>query len=130
MVKVVVVLQQLLAVVRGEHEERIVEKSAVGKRIPDFSCHGVRVQYLAVVEPDYMGEVIGDLNSRRGRVGGMVQRGEAQVIGASVPLAEMFGYSTSLRSNTQGRAAYSMQFSHYSEVPQSKADEIISKGKG
>ena len=83
-----------------------------------------------VTPPDYMGEVIGDLNSRRGRVGGMVQRGEAQVIGASVPLAEMFGYSTSLRSNTQGRAAYSMQFSHYSEVPQSKADEIISKGKG
>ncbi len=86
---------------------------------------------VEVVTPsDYMGDVIGDLNSRRGRVGGMVQRGEAQVIGASVPLAEMFGYSTNLRSNTQGRAAYSMQFSHYSEVPQSKADEIISKVKG
>ena len=86
---------------------------------------------VEVVTPaDYMGDVIGDLNSRRGKVGGMVQRGEGHVIGASVPLAEMFGYTTSLRSSTQGRAAYSMQFSHYSVVPQSKAEEIISKVKG
>ncbi|MCZ6759688.1 MAG: elongation factor G [Gemmatimonadetes bacterium] len=86
---------------------------------------------VEVVTPsDYMGDVIGDLSGRRGKVGGMIQRGEAQVIGVSVPLSEMFGYSTSLRSSTQGRAAYSMQFSHYSEVPKSKADEIISKVKG
>ena len=77
-----------------------------------------------------MGDVIGDLNSRRGKVGGMVQRGEAQVIGASVPLGEMFGYSTTLRSMSQGRAAYSMQFSHYARVPRSKAEEIVSKIKG
>jgi elongation factor G len=77
-----------------------------------------------------MGEVLGDLNSRRGKIGGMTQRGEAQVIGASVPLAEMFGYSTVLRSATQGRAVYTMQFSHYAEVPKAKAEEIVSKLKG
>jgi elongation factor G len=89
------------------------------------------VMDVEVVTPSaYMGDVIGDLNSRRGKVGGMVQRGEAQVIGASVPLAEMFGYSTNLRSMSQGRAAYSMQFSHYARVPRSKAEEIISKIKG
>jgi len=86
---------------------------------------------IEVVTPtEYMGEVLGDLNSRRGKIGGMTQRGEAQVIGASAPLAEMFGYSTVLRSLTQGRAVYTMQFSHYAEVPKSKADEIVSKLKG
>jgi elongation factor G len=86
---------------------------------------------IEVVTPtEYMGEVIGDLNSRRGKVGGMTQRGEAQVIAASVPLAEMFGYSTVLRSLTQGRAVYTMQFSHYAEVPKAKAEEIVSKFKG
>jgi elongation factor G len=86
---------------------------------------------VEVVTPaEYMGDVIGDLNSRRGKIGGMTQRGEAQVIAASVPLAEMFGYSTTLRSMTQGRAIYTMQFSHYAEVPKAKADEIISKIKG
>jgi elongation factor G len=86
---------------------------------------------IEVVTPtDYMGEVLGDLNSRRGKIGGMTQRGEAQVIGASVPLAEMFGYSTVLRSATQGRAVYTMQFSHYAEVPKAKAEEIVSKLKG
>jgi elongation factor G len=86
---------------------------------------------VEVVTPlDYMGDVIGDLSSRRGKIGGMTQRGEAQVIGASVPLAEMFGYSTQLRSLTQGRAVYSMQFSRYEEMPKSKAEEIIAKIKG
>ncbi len=89
------------------------------------------VMDIEVVTPsDYMGDVIGDLNSRRGKIGGMTQRNEAQVIGASAPLAEMFGYSTTLRSMSQGRAVYSMQFSHYAEVPKAKADEIISKIKG
>ncbi|HWZ28104.1 MAG TPA: elongation factor G [Gemmatimonadales bacterium] len=86
---------------------------------------------VEVVTPsDYMGEVIGDLSSRRGKIGGMTQRADAQVVAASVPLAEMFGYSTTLRSMSQGRAIYSMQFSHYSEVPKAKAEEIVSKVKG
>jgi elongation factor G len=85
---------------------------------------------VEVVCPDaYMGDILGDLSSRRGKIGGMTQRGEAQVIGASVPLSEMFGYSTKLRSQSQGRAVYSMEFSHYEEVPKSKADEIINKVK-
>jgi elongation factor G len=86
---------------------------------------------VEVVTPaDYMGDVIGDLSSRRGKIGGMLQRGDAQVIGASVPLSEMFGYSTQLRSLTQGRAVYSMQFSRYEEVPKSKAEEILAKIRG
>ena len=85
---------------------------------------------VEVVVPDaYMGDILGDLSSRRGKIGGMTQRGEAQVVDASVPLSEMFGYSTKLRSQSQGRAVYSMEFSHYEEVPKSKADEIISKVK-
>jgi len=86
---------------------------------------------VEVVTPsEYMGDVMGDLSSRRGKIGGMVQRNEAQVIGASVPLAEMFGYSTTLRSMSQGRAVYSMQFAHYEAVPKSKATEIINKITG
>ena len=86
---------------------------------------------VEVVTPaEYMGDVLGDLNSRRGKIGGMTQRATAQVIGASVPLGEMFGYSTQLRSMTQGRAVYTMQFSHYAEVPKSKAEDLISKVKG
>ncbi len=96
---------------------------------------GVRKADPAILEPimdvevvtpdDYLGDVMGDLSSRRGKIGGMTQRAGAQVIGASVPLGEMFGYSTTLRSLSQGRAVYSMQFSHYSEVPKSRAEEII-----
>jgi elongation factor G len=86
---------------------------------------------VEVVSPEqYMGDVLGDLAARRGKIGGMIQRGEAQVIAATVPLAEMFGYSTRLRSMTQGRAVYSMEFSHYEEVPKSRAEEIVSKTKG
>jgi elongation factor G len=86
---------------------------------------------VEVVTPsEYMGDVLGDLSSRRGKIGGMTQRGDAQVIGASVPLSEMFGYSTTLRSMSQGRAVYSMQFSRYEEVPKTKADEIIAKVRG
>jgi len=86
---------------------------------------------VEVVTPsDYMGEVIGDLSSRRGKIGGMTQRGDAHIVAASVPLSEMFGYSTTLRSMSQGRAIYSMQFSHYQEVPKAKAEEIVSKVKG
>jgi elongation factor G len=86
---------------------------------------------VEVVTPaDYMGDVIGDLSSRRGKIQGMDQRGESQVITAVVPLSEMFGYSTTLRSMSQGRAVYSMQFKHYEEVPKSKAEEIIAKVRG
>ncbi len=81
---------------------------------------------VEVVTPDdYLGDVMGDLSSRRGKIGGMTQRAGAQVIGSSVPLSEMFGYSTTLRSLSQGRAVYSMQFANYSAVPKTKAEEII-----
>jgi elongation factor G len=88
------------------------------------------VMEVEVVAPsDYLGDVIGDLSSRRGKIGGMTQRGDAQVVAADVPLAEMFGYSTTLRSMSQGRAVYTMQFDHYEEVPKSVAEQIISKVK-
>jgi elongation factor G len=83
-----------------------------------------------VVPEDYMGDVIGDLNSRRGRIEGMEARAGAQVIRAQVPLAEMFGYATDLRSRTQGRGTYTMQFDHYEEVPQNVAKAIIEKAQG
>ena len=89
------------------------------------------VMGVEVVTPDdYMGDVIGDLNSRRGKIQGMEQKHGAQVIEAQVPLAEMFGYATDLRSKTQGRATYTMQFDHYAQVPNSIAETIISKAKG
>jgi len=82
---------------------------------------------VEVVTPsEYMGDIIGDLSSRRGKIGGMTERAGARVIGASVPLGEMFGYSTTLRSLSQGRAVFTMQFAHYEEVPKSKAEEIMS----
>ncbi len=83
-----------------------------------------------VVPEEYMGDVMGDLNSRRGRIRGMFPRKDAQVVAASVPLSEMFGYATRLRSITQGRAIYTMQFSHYHPVPQSIAETIMDKIKG
>ena len=79
---------------------------------------------------DYMGDVIGDINSRRGQVEGMEQRGNSQVIKSKVPLANMFGYVNELRSKTQGRAAYSMQFANYEQVPFAIAEEIVAKVKG
>jgi elongation factor G len=77
-----------------------------------------------------MGDVIGDLNSRRGRVGGMEQRGVSQIVRASVPLSEMFGYSTDLRSRTQGRANYVMQFDSYQQTPNSVQEEIVARVRG
>jgi elongation factor G len=86
---------------------------------------------VEVVTPsEYMGDIIGDLSSRRGKVGGMTERAGARVIGASVPLGEMFGYSTTLRSLSQGRAVFTMQFAHYEEVPKSKAEEIMAANGG
>jgi len=84
----------------------------------------------AITPDDYMGNVIGDLTSRRGRIESQNQRGNAQQIKAKVPLSEMFGYATSLRSNTQGRGNYTMQFSHYEAAPKSIAEEIIKKRNG
>ncbi|MFC5465862.1 elongation factor G [Lederbergia graminis] len=83
-----------------------------------------------VIPEEYLGDIMGDITSRRGRVEGMEARGNAQVVKAFVPLAEMFGYATSLRSNTQGRGVYSMHFDHYEEVPKSIAEEIIKKNSG
>ncbi|MFN3134264.1 MAG: elongation factor G [Candidatus Kryptonium sp.] len=89
------------------------------------------IMEIEVITPDeYLGDVIGDLNSRRGRIEGINMRKDGQVIKALVPLAEMFGYATRLRSLTQGRAIYTMQFHHYEEVPQQIADMIIEKVKG
>ncbi len=89
------------------------------------------VMAVEVVTPEeYMGDVIGDLSSRRGRVEGMDQRRSMQVIRAQVPLAEMFGYATDLRSRTQGRATYTMQFSSYNETPESIASEIVKRVRG
>ncbi len=89
------------------------------------------VMDVEVVTPEeYMGDVIGDISARRGRVEAMDQRGGDRVIRAQVPLAEMFGYATELRSRTQGRATYSMQFSHYAEVPQNIADEVVATVRG
>jgi elongation factor G len=89
------------------------------------------VMKIEVVVPEqYMGDVIGDLNARRGRVLGMTQRGNAQVIDAEVPLATMFGYVTDLRSMTQGRGASTLQFSHYAPVPPAIQEEIVAKVKG
>ena len=87
---------------------------------------------VEVVTPaEYMGDVMGDLNSRRGKIEGMEPgTGGTQVIKAAVPLAEMFGYATVVRSMTQGRASYSMEPSHYDEVPKSIAEEIIAKAQG
>jgi elongation factor G len=89
------------------------------------------IMEVEVVTPEeYMGDVMGDLSSRRGKIEGLHARKDAQVIKAKVPLSEMFGYSTQLRSMTQGRAIYTMQFSFYDEVPQSISDQIIEKVKG
>jgi translation elongation factor EF-G len=83
------------------------------------------MQVEVTVPEEYMGDVIGDLNSKRGRIEGMEARAGAQVIRANVPLAEMFGYATTLRSRTQGRGVYSMQFSHYEEVPKNIAETVV-----
>ncbi|MEY2610019.1 MAG: elongation factor, partial [Actinomycetota bacterium] len=86
---------------------------------------------VEVVTPEeYMGDVMGDLSSRRGRIEGMEARGNTQVVRAQIPLSEMFGYSTDLRSRTQGRATYTMQFNSYQQVPEAIATEIIKRTRG
>ncbi|MFN7244260.1 MAG: elongation factor G, partial [Dietzia cercidiphylli] len=97
-------------------------------------CQPVILEPLMAVEvitpEDYMGDVIGDINSRRGQIQAMEERSGARVVKANVPLSEMFGYVGDLRSRTQGRANYSMVFSHYAEVPASVSKEIIAKATG
>ncbi|MCK5211658.1 elongation factor G [Candidatus Parcubacteria bacterium] len=89
------------------------------------------VMKVEVVTPEeYMGNIMGDLNSKRGQIGQMIDRANAKVIDAMVPLAEMFGYATSLRSMSQGRSSYTMEFDHYAEVPKSVAEDIIGDGSG
>src|SRR5438874_28162 len=83
-----------------------------------------------VTPKDFAGAIMGDLSSRRGRIEGMEHRAGSQVIKAIVPLAEMFGYATHMRSSTQGRAEYSMHFARYEEVPRGEADNIIGKAQG
>jgi elongation factor G len=89
------------------------------------------VMALEVIVPEeYMGEVIGDINSKRGRIQGVKPRSGAQVITGEVPLSEMFGYATDLRSLTQGRAIFTLQFARYEEVPRSVSEQIVAKVKG
>jgi elongation factor G len=89
------------------------------------------IMAVEVVTPeDYLGDVMGDLSSRRGRLGGSTQRGNSQVIEAQVPLSEMFGYATDLRSRTQGRATYTMQFDSYQQMPASVQEEIVARVRG
>jgi elongation factor G len=102
-------------------------KAAVAKADPVILEPVMKVE--VVTPEDFMGDVIGNLNARRGSVDGIEERATSRVIAAHVPLAEMFGYATDLRSMTQGRATYSMEFSRYSEVPQSIANELIAKSK-
>ena len=103
-------------------------KDAMRKSAPQLLEPMMAVE--VVTPEEFMGDVMGDLASRRGHIEGMEPRGNAQVIRAKVPLSNMFGYATDLRSRTQGRAVYSMQFKAYEPVPKSVADEIVSKIQG
>jgi elongation factor G len=102
-------------------------KDAVGKASPTILEPMMKVE--VTMPEEFMGDVIGDLNSRRGLIEGMDPRGTTQVVRSAVPLSEMFGYATDLRSMTQGRASYSMELSHYAEVPASLAAELVAKSK-
>ena len=100
-------------------------KEAVQKGSPAILEPVMRVEVTTPEE--YMGDVIGDLNSRRGQIQGMEARGNAQIVKAFVPLSEMFGYATDMRSKTQGRASYSMFFDHYTQVPSGLAQQLMKK---
>jgi elongation factor G len=102
-------------------------KDGVGKADPAILEPVMTVEVTA--PEDFMGDVIGNLNARRGTIDGIDERGSSRMIRAHVPLAEMFGYATELRSMTQGRATYSMEFSRYAEVPANLATELIAKSK-
>ncbi|MDF2854180.1 MAG: elongation factor [Neobacillus sp.] len=103
-------------------------KNAASKCSPVILEPIMRVE--VIIPEEYLGDIMGQITARRGRVEGMDARGNAQVVRAMVPLSEMFGYATSLRSSTQGRGVFSMHFDHYEEVPKSISEEIIKKSKG
>ena len=103
-------------------------KNAASKCKPVILEPVMRVE--VVIPEEYLGDIMGQITSRRGRVEGMDARGNAQVVRSMIPLSEMFGYATSLRSSTQGRGVFSMHFDHYEEVPKSISEEIIKKNKG
>ncbi|HEV2188857.1 MAG TPA: elongation factor G, partial [Stellaceae bacterium] len=113
------------SVLAFEIASRAAFKDGVVKAAPRLLEPIMRVE--VVTPDDYMGDVIGDLNSRRGQVTGMDSRGNARVINAMVPLANMFGYVNQLRSMSQGRAQYTMHFDHYEQVPPAVADEVRAK---
>ena len=110
------------SVMAFEIASRAAFREAVPKSAPKLLEPVMKVE--VVTPEEYMGDIIGDLNSRRGQVGGMDQRGNARVIDAMVPLANMFGYINTLRSASQGRAQFSMQFDHYAKVPEAVAEEV------
>jgi len=116
------------SVLAFEIASRAAFREGIAKAGPKLLEPMMRVE--VVTPDDYMGDVIGDLNSRRGQVNGMDQRGNARVINAMVPLANMFGYVNTLRSMSQGRAQYTMHFDHYAEVPQNVSEEIRAKMAG
>ncbi|MBI1208622.1 MAG: elongation factor G [Azospirillum sp.] len=116
------------SVLAFEIAARAAFKEGISKASPSLLEPIMRVE--VVTPEDYMGDVIGDLNSRRGQITGMDQRGNARVINAMVPLANMFGYVNTLRSMSQGRAQYTMHFDHYEPVPQAIADEVRAKLAG
>jgi elongation factor G len=97
-------------------------KEAFGKAGPVLLEPMMKVE--VVVPEDYLGDVMGNINSRRGHIEGNEARGDGQIVRANVPLSEMFGYATDLRSRTQGRGTFTMQFSHYEPVPKSMVDKI------
>jgi len=113
------------SVLAFEIAARAAFKEGIMKAAPKLLEPIMRVE--VVTPEEYMGDVIGDLNSRRGQVTGMDSRGNARVINAMVPLANMFGYVNTLRSMSQGRAQYTMHFDHYEQVPQAVADEVRAK---
>ena len=116
-----------VTIVDGLHHD--VDSSVLAFELASRACFKEACTQVVTPE-DYMGDVIGDLNSRRGQISTQEQRGNATVITAMVPLANMFGYINSLRSMSQGRAQYSMFFDHYSKVPQNVQDEVTKKVAG
>jgi elongation factor G len=103
-------------------------KNAATKCSPVILEPVMRVE--VIIPEEYLGDIMGQITARRGRFEGMDASGNAQVVSEMVPLSEMFGYATSLRSSTQGRGVFSMHFDHYEEVPKSISEEIIKKNKG
>ena len=113
------------SVMAFEIAARAAFREGVAKAAPRLLEPMMRVE--AVTPEEYLGDIIGDLNSRRGNVTGMDQRGNARIVNAMVPLANMFGYVNTLRSMSQGRAQFSMFFDHYEQVPQAVAEEVRAK---